>query len=208
MIIQKIILGISLSAPFGPLSAEALSRGLKGGFWAAFRVRMGGAIGNLTCLILASLFISYLHKMQLINTYITSIAAVALISLGCKQFRIDTNDVYENYDGYRLSKNSDWFAGLFLAIFNPYGIIWWMSIYTASMTEKELSEKPSISAFIDNLYIILGIVIWIFIFSYLVGLIRRRLSTSLLSILTRASSAFIIGYGIYYALVAGKTFLS
>ena len=63
-ILNKILLGISLAAPLGPVNIEIIKRGLAYGFWPAFSVRLGGAITNSVCLLIAYFSIGKLENNQ------------------------------------------------------------------------------------------------------------------------------------------------
>lgn len=195
MMLSKIFLGISLSAPFGPLSAAALNRGIQSGFMGAFTVRFGGAIGNLCCLIAAFFFVSALYKLQSLSSYITVLSSFALLALGIKQFR-NSNNLSLTIDP-QYKNRGDIIAGFILAIVNPYGVIWWLSIYSASLSNDE-NEINTIESFYDNLYIILGVLIWIVIFSFIISLIREKFPLKVLILITKLSSISLIGYGAYY----------
>ena len=64
IILDKILLGFSLAATIGPLNIEMIKRRVSSGFWAAFNVRLGGAITNSVCLIVA-----YFGLGRLIKNY-------------------------------------------------------------------------------------------------------------------------------------------
>lgn len=198
MSLSKIFLGISLSAPFGPLSAAALNRGMQSGFSGAFSVRLGGVVGNLLCLTIAFFFISLLYKLESLNFYITIFSSVILIALGARQY---TNSKKLNIDAPKQHRsNSDLVTGFILAVFNPFGIIWWLSVYSASVSDSE-AEINTIAAYYENLYIILGVLIWITIFSGIIGIIREKFPLKVLKIITQASSISLICYGVYYVYI-------
>ena len=45
-ILNKILLGVTLAAPIGPVSLEMIQRGLKSGFLSSFVVRLGAAVAD------------------------------------------------------------------------------------------------------------------------------------------------------------------
>jgi threonine/homoserine/homoserine lactone efflux protein len=67
MILEKIILGITLAAPIGPVTIEMISRGLERGFWAAFQIRLGAAAGNVLWLVGAFFGLSSLIQYPIDN---------------------------------------------------------------------------------------------------------------------------------------------
>lgn len=84
IIVTKIILGISLAAPIGPVNAEMIKRGLSTGFWGSFNVRLGGAIANIILLLLAYFGLGSIIKYPKVIFTISIIGVIALIYLGVK----------------------------------------------------------------------------------------------------------------------------
>ena len=95
-------------------------------------------------------------------------------------------------------EGSDFLTGLALAIFNPFGIVWWISIYATSTQ----GDATSLSAYLENLFIIVGVLIWIVIFSVIVSTIRKTCPMKFLIFISKISSLFLIGYGLYYGYMA------
>lgn len=198
MIVEKLLLGVSLSAPFGPLSAEAIKRGIRGGFFPAFYVRLGGAIGNLTCLLIVYFSLSYLMNHADIGQYAGAIGSVLLTYLGIRTVRQSLRINFADMPHFEPS-NGVW-LGFLLAIFNPFGIVWWLSVFSTSMT-KNGTNWGSLEGLLQNLLIIVGVLAWIVVFSLILEFAKRFMNPLMVKVMTVLAGLSLIGFGIYYAIV-------
>lgn len=201
MLLQKIILGITLAAPIGPVSIEMIKRGLNKGFFGAFVVRLGGAIGNTLCLI-AAYFGASLLMTSHIKMGLCSIAgAIVLFYLGIKAlldkrahlYHINTNQA-ENPD-YKLSNGL--LTGFILSIANPIGIVFWLTIFAVP------SDLPNETAvwlgLLQNFAVIAGVLIWGGILSGFLEVGKRFVSPKWIKGITKIAGIMLLYFGLKYA---------
>lgn len=209
MILEKIILGISLAAPIGPVSAEMIRRGLKDGFWAAFNIRIGGAIGNSVCLIAAFFGLSALTQYRGAFSLIGLTGAALLFYMGIttilktfKEINLGSEDnIKDNIQNNTqdLLKNS-LVLGFILAVANPIAIAFWLGIGAAGLNSS-VSNTDSvidIASFLQNFLIIVGVLLWGGALSLSLEFGRRLVTDTVLKVITFISGTILLYFGCKY----------
>lgn len=192
MIIEKILLGVMLAAPIGPVSIEMIKRGLYAGFWAAFTVRLGGVIGNTLCLIFAYFGMSSILKHESVVNGISLFGSLFLIYMGVKGLLKKAKSIEADK---KIEKNNflnNISIGLLLSVANPVAVVFWLGIFAVSMSTEVVS-------FWQNSAIVLGVILWGAMFSLLLAGGKKYFSTKFINIITYISSIFLIFYGIKYS---------
>lgn len=201
MLLQKIILGITLAAPIGPVSIEMIKRGLNKGFFGAFVVRLGGAIGNTLCLIAAYFGASLLMTSNTKMGLCSIAGAIVLFYLGIKAlldkrahlYQISTNQA-ENPD-YKLS--SGLLTGFILSIANPIGIVFWLTIFAVP---SDLPEETAVwLGLLQNFAVIAGVLIWGGILSGFLEVGKRFVSPKWIKGITKVAGIMLLYFGLKYA---------
>lgn len=85
LVFEKIILGMMLAVPIGPVSVAMIKKGLEKGFYAAFRVRLGGAIGNILCLFMVYWGLLPLMRQFIVMSVLGLVGSLLLLWMGIKQ---------------------------------------------------------------------------------------------------------------------------
>lgn len=185
-IFNKILLGIILAAPIGPVSVEMIKRGLKDGFISAFIVRLGAAIGNFTCLLISYFGLMQLGNSHFIITALSLISSLILIHSAytsiCNTVAVDTN-THDTRNGI--------LTGLYLSVANPIALIFWSGIMTNTSNAFD-------SGIIFNSLIIVGVILWGAIFSLLLSLGRKYASHTFLSYVNKIAGSIMLYYGIKF----------
>ena len=193
IIYEKIILGITLAAPIGPVSIEMIRRGLSKGFWSAFSIRLGGAVGNILCLLGACFGLSMLMGHPFIINTLGILGAIVLLYMGSVNFR-KCSDNIELSGESKIKNGLIW--GLYLAIVNPVAFVFWPGIFAASMQSIEVINLVE---FINNLFIIVGVLLWGAGLSLLLAFGSNILNKTAINIITKLSALLMILFGFKYA---------
>lgn len=201
MLINKILLGITLAAPIGPVSIEMIKRGLNKGFLDAFIVRVGGALGNTLCLIGAyfgaSLFMTSETKMG-----VCSLAgALVLFYLGLKALLDKRTHQYQHTtdapDQTDYTLSSGLVTGFILSIANPLGLVFWFTLFAAP---TDLSGEVGIwFGLAQNFAVIAGVLIWGLILSGFLEVGRRFVNPAFLKSITKIAGVMLLYFGLKYA---------
>jgi L-lysine exporter family protein LysE/ArgO len=196
MIYEKLLLGVSFAAPIGPVTAEALRRGLSGGFFPAFRIKFGAAIGDTAYLIGAYFGLAAIMQYQKLVFTLAMVGSLLLMYIGIRN--IKKSLVWKELSQVNSKASSEVFLGLGISLTNPFAIAWWLSVFSVLLLETNSGHR-SIDGLIENSYIIVGILLWDVFFCTLLEGGKRIMSRIMVQIITGAAGAGLCGLAIYYA---------
>ncbi|HKY69697.1 MAG TPA: LysE family transporter [Gammaproteobacteria bacterium] len=195
LVLDKIILGISLAAPIGPVSIEMIKRGLKGGFFSAFTIRLGGAMGNSLCLLGAYFGLSFLLNQPMLYNLIGFAGAGFLVYMGASSLLKKQTTINLEGSNQPILSNG-LLVGLFLALANPIGVVFWFGIFAASMSANQTTTSFADLCF--NGLIIVGVLLWGAFLSLLLEGGKRIFNNKIARVVTIVSSLLLLGYGFKY----------
>lgn len=193
LIIDKIILGITLAAPIGPVSAEMIRRGLQNGFWAAFNVRLGGVIGNTLCLVITYLGLSQITSYPGVMHLLGLLGAGLLFYMGFSALLKSGKTTKVTKLQHSNFIHNGILCGLYLAIINPVALVFWSGIFAASM-----EGVINVTGFLLNLFIILGVLIWGLGLSLGLAVGKKQLNPKIILLITKFAALLMILYGVKY----------
>ncbi len=206
-ILNKILLGISLAAPIGPVNVEMIKRGLTNGFWGAFSVRLGGAITNSFCLLVAYFGLAHLMKKPSIILTISGIGEIVLIYMGittiikaCSKNSItiiNKSTTKPNFNSTYTLKNG-LLTGIILASASPIGIMFWLTSFAASIPAE--SATLNFTDLFINFFIIAGVLLWGGFISGLLHFGNKIIDDQKLRIISGLSGILLIYFGVKYGL--------
>jgi len=197
MLIEKVLLGITLSAPIGPVSLEMIKRGLNKGFLDAFIVRLGGAIGNTLCLIGAYFGLSLVLHSETTMAICCLAGSLVLIYLGMKSFldkRRHQLTISQDPPSYTVLNGLA--TGFVLSIANPIGIIFWLSIFAATLDRTQGAQNWL--GLLENFAVIGGVLLWWFFLSCMLEMGKRFFNHKFIKIITTLAGGLLIAFGIKY----------
>lgn len=170
LIITGLSIGFLSALPVGPSALEIVRRGISYGFWAAFLVALGAVTTDAIFSVLALFGVSRIFiNSNIAQDVFGSIAALVVVVIGA----------YTIYKAYKyqdlsLEKSANkelapYLAGLALTIFNPFVLIYWAGLVTL-IYKGSLVEGDQVKAGIFIVALIVGIILWTLILSYLSSL--------------------------------------
>ncbi len=192
IIADKLLLGFTLAAPIGPVTIEMIKRGLRHGFLSAFSVRLGGALGNLLCLLAAYYGVAHLLAYPELLNSLGIIGACLLMYMGWTTLQkgIDGIDFEAEVD---LQNGMRW--GLYLGVVNPVAFVFWPGIFAASLDTT--LGNTGVGLF-QNMIIILGVVLWGAGLSIALAFGRSKLNKKIILRLSQGSAIFMFYFGFKY----------
>lgn len=207
MMMQKLLLGVTLAAPIGPVSIAMIKRGLKDGFWGAFNVRLGGAVGNTLCLVAAFFGLSALKQYPSVLLVMGMVGSGLLLYMGSttlvkalKPLNLDLN-AEATHQKHPLLESM--VLGFMLAIFNPIGVVFWLSIFANDINPDKGVHWLDL---FSNLQIIAGVLLWGALLSLAVEFGRRSLNANLLKLITFISGVILLYFGVKYGMTNLESF--
>lgn len=197
MYLEKILLGVTLAAPIGPVSLEMIKRGLSNGFLSAFIIRLGGAIGNTLCLIAAYFGLSLISKSSSTLAICSLAGSMVLIYLGAKSFLDKRSHLLSlKLDIPKYSLGNGLLTGFILSVANPIAVVFWLGIFAATHDHSLASQNWI--GLVENFAIIGGVLLWGFCLSCTLELGKRFFNQKLIQIITAIAGLMLIYFGIKY----------
>lgn len=204
MIYDKILLGVTFAAPVGPVTAEAIRRGLLGGFAPAFKVKMGAAIGDTIFILVTYFCIAALLRYVTFCHLLALFGSALLLYVGYKNIRKSFVKQADAYDSQENLSNGMW-IGLAIALTSPFALAWWLSVFSAVLTEG--GGATTFEGFKENLYIVVGIVAWDIAFCTLLAGGKRLVNDSMIKVITGLAGLSLCIFGIKFGVAAFKNIL-
>ncbi|MFD3450015.1 LysE family transporter [Microbacteriaceae bacterium 4G12] len=204
--LSYVFLGLSLSAPIGPINAAQLERGIRSGFFHAWMLGVGGLVADL--LYMACIYFGVVHFLNtdIVKSFLWLFGTFVLIYTGIESLKGANHLTIKNME----SDESIWktfFSGFFMSLSSPLTFLFWLGIF-GSILAKTATSYGTDQLLIYSLGIILGILLWDFIMASTASVFRKVLDVRLLSFITIVSGLSLIAYGIYFAFQAYQTLTS
>lgn len=200
--LDKLLLGVTLAAPIGPVSVEMINRGLAKGFWGAFSVRLGGALGNTICLFSTYFGLSQLMRFPMLMNTLAILGSLLLIYIGYKKFNQNT---FELSSTSTNKGNNAFMWGLYLSVVNPFSLVFWSGIFAATMGAS--GQSFDLKGLLVNLFIILGVLLWGVGLSTFLHFGNKYLNQKSIVIISKIAAIFMCYFGIKYLWAAVQKFM-
>jgi threonine/homoserine/homoserine lactone efflux protein len=186
-------LGVAFSAPPGIVTAEAIRRGITGGFGSAVMVGIGSLIGDAVYAALALGGLSAVSRYTFARLVIGTCGALLLFWLAFDALRAQVPNPDE--PAGRSGKRSDFLVGAGLSLTNPWAIAFWLGfggvLLSAGIRDPETKLPMLLATFLT------GALVWTLVLSLLIALARRFVNAVLFRIVSMGSALVFIGTGLY-----------
>ena len=189
LFISAFLIGIAFCAPPGAITAEAIRRGVRGGFRPALFVEFGSLIGDATWAMIALIGLAVLVQLPFARLGLGLIGAVLLLYLAWGAFK-------EAYAGgtpkpRAAGGKGDFITGAFLSLGNPWNIVYWVGAGSPLTT---LLAAPSFYTYVVFFVgFMLAAVVWCFFMASLIAW-GRRFITPLFFRLVNLCCGLFLGY--------------
>jgi len=182
-------LGVAFSAPPGIVTAEAIRRGITGGFLSAMMVGVGSLIGDAVYATLALCGLAALSGYPVARSAIGICGALLL-------FRLAYDALGAQMPTAKPSpKRSDFLVGAGLSLTNPWAIAFWLGfggvLLSAGIRNPEAKLPLLLAMFL------IGALAWSLILSLMIALARRFVNAVLFRFVSVCSSLVFTGTALY-----------
>ncbi|WP_234530300.1 LysE family transporter [Paenibacillus pseudetheri] len=201
--IGYIFLGLSLSAPIGPINAAQLDKGIRKGFWHAWMVGLGAISADIIFMLLVYFGVIHLLESPFIKAFLWLFGFFVLVYTGIESIK---NAGVLSEPGMRSSDSSltkSYWSGLLMSLFNPLSILFWLGIY-GSILAKAAMEYPMQQLLIYSGAIVLGILLWDVSMAAASSMFRKVLTTGVLKSISVLSGLSLVGFGLYFGVQAAQ----
>ncbi|MYL21062.1 amino acid transporter [Halobacillus litoralis] len=201
MLFSYILLGLSLSAPVGPINAAQLDKGIRYGFFHAWLVGVGAMAADGLFMLLIYFGLADYIQIPLIKTFLWSFGAFVLIYTGVESIAGAGNVETQRSDSSKGSKGKSFRTGFFMALSNPLNILFWIGIYGSILAEiSSQYEQAQLLLYSGGIFI--GIMIWDITMAGAASGARKWLTGRLLYSISILSGIILIGFGLYFGVQA------
>ncbi len=194
--LSYVFLGLSLSAPMGPINAAQLEKGIRSGFFHAWILGIGALLADVIYMALIYLGVIHFLEKRYYKTFLMVFRSFC--------FNLYRHRKFKNANQISISntKNDDsiiksFFSGFFMSLSNPLTILFWLGIF-GSILAKAASSYNKEQLLLYSLGIILGIFIWDITMASTSSMFRKILNARILSLITVVSGISLIIYGLYF----------
>ncbi|MNB94578.1 leucine export protein LeuE [compost metagenome] len=201
--IGYIVLGLSLSAPIGPINAAQLDKGLREGFLHAWTVGLGAVCADIIYMLLVYFGLIYLLEPPFVKAFLWLFGFFVLVYSGVESIKNAGDISVTELRGNDTSLSKSYLSGFLMSLFNPLSILFWLGIY-GSVLAKAASEYPMQQLLIYSGAIIFGILLWDVSMAATSSLFRKLLTVKVLMTISILSGLSLIGFGLYFGVQAAR----
>ena len=194
-----VYLGISLSAPIGPINAAQMEIGLRHGFWNAWVFGLGAVLADICYMLIVYTGLAQYMQVPLIQTFLWLFGAFILTYSG-----IESLVAIQRKKGQSNNRNSkitrSFRSGFLMSLLNPLSILFWVGIY-GSVLAKTITHLSAQQVIINSVAILAGIIIWDYTMALMASIFRRYMTNRLLVAISLISGISLVGFGIYFGIM-------
>lgn len=199
--IGYIFLGLSLSAPIGPINAAQLDKGLRGGFLHAWVVGLGAVCADIIFMLLVYFGMIHLLDAPFVKAFLWLFGFFVLVYTGVESIKNSREISATEMRGSDVSLLKSYLSGFLMSLFNPLSILFWLGIY-GSILAKAASEYPMHQLLMYSGAIVLGILIWDITMAVASSIFRSLLTVRVLQAISVTSGLSLVGFGFYFGVQA------
>jgi len=203
--LSYVLLGLSLSAPIGPINAAQLDSGIKRGFWHAWLVGLGAMIADAAYMIMVYMGIVHFIEIPFMKSFLWLFGCFVLMYTGIESLT-GAGSIAKKDEGIERSKLRSFVSGFLMSLSNPMTILFWLGIY-GSVLADTAAKYGSEQVALYSLAIISGILLWDVTMAGISSTFRRWLTDGLLKLISVLSGLSLIGFGAYFGFQAVRLLL-
>jgi len=194
--LSYILLGLSLAAPIGPVSAAQIDKGIKYGFLHAWLVGVGAVVADGIYMLFVYLGMVQFIDQPMIKTFLWLFGSFVLLYTGIEGI-LGANKVDVVASKRNEPPSKAFFSGFLMSITNPLTILFWLGIY-GSVLAKAASSYGTSDLILYSGAIFIGLLIWDVTMATISSSFRKLLISNLLAFISFISGLSLIGFGLYF----------
>ncbi|NMO96291.1 LysE family transporter [Paenibacillus lemnae] len=196
LFLSYIFLGLSLSAPVGPINAAQLDKGLKKGFWHAWLFGLGAVLADIVYMVLVYMGVVHFLSTPFVQTFLWLFGAFVLLYTGIESV-MTAGKVSVSSEKKDDSLIASMRSGFLMSLSNPMTILFWLGIY-GSVLVKTAADYGTGDLLLYSGAVILGVLIWDFTMAGMASTFRKYFNTRAITVISILSGLSLIGFGIYF----------
>lgn len=201
--IGYIYLGLSLSAPIGPINAAQLDKGLRGGFLHSWVLGLGAISADIIYMLLVYFGMIHLLDAPFVKAFLWLFGFFVLVYTGVESITNAGDISAADLRGGDTSLFKSYLSGFLMSLFNPLSILFWLGIYGSILAEAA-NKYPIHQLLMYSGAIVLGIFLWDVTMAAASSIFRKSLTTRVLRAISIGSGLSLVGFGFYFGVQAVK----
>ncbi|HEK9103213.1 LysE family transporter [Bacillus pfraonensis] len=202
-IFSYLLLGISLSAPVGPINVAQINKGIKNGFLSAWLVGVGAMSADVIMMLLIYFGVSVYLTTPVAKLIIWIFGFFTLLYLGYESIKDASKQVESKGNEEREHPMKSFVSGFLIAISNPLNIVFWIGIYGAVLTSA-IGTVGKEKALLYSITIFVGIMIWDLFMATSIHFGRRFVNNRIMKWISIFAGIVLVGFGLYFGYEAIK----
>lgn len=203
ILLSYFFLGLSLSAPIGPINAAQIDRGIKSGFMHSWTVGLGAMTADALYIFAVYMGVVPFLEIPIVKTFLWLFGFFVLIYSGIECI-MNARKIQENTRGIiGESILKSFFTGFFMSLSNPLTVLFWLGIY-GSILAKTVHSYDTSQLILYSGAIFTGIFLWDFSMALLASSFRKFLTSRFLTWISISSGVSLIGFGLFFGYEAVK----
>jgi L-lysine exporter family protein LysE/ArgO len=196
ILVQGMIVGVALAAPVGPINIEIIRRALAGGFVHGWLVGLGAMTADVIFCALVVTGVGQLADSPKLRVPMYLAGAAVMIYLGVSGLLALRKG--RELDLSAGSEARSYLTGFAMAVSNPMGIVYWLSIGSA-LIASAIAAAGNGAGPILVAGVFVGITIWVSILSGMTVLSRSFVSPKVMVIISAIGALVLLAFGLYFA---------
>lgn len=201
LFLSYILLGLSISAPMGPINAMQLDKGIRYGFIHSWLVGIGGMFADTIFMALIYFGIAHFVDTPLIKTFLWLFGFFVLCYTGVESI-IQSRSLVDTRTSHPLeTKGKALRSGFFVALSNPLNILFWLGIY-GSVIAQASNTYGTRHVLLYSTGIFLGIILWDAGMAGVATGAKKWITPKILRLISVISGIILFAFGCYFGVQA------
>lgn len=173
LLMTAFVLGLVFNATPGPVFAETVRQGIRGGFRSALSVQIGSLLGDALWAGVGLIGVGLLLQLEALRTPISVASVIYLLWLAWRAWRDSVGEFAVSVAPDVTDRRQAWRSGVVLSLTNPQNVAYWAAL--GSALDAVGVRAPTI---LDNMMFFVGFMmsstLWAFLVAALVDRVFRR----------------------------------
>lgn len=197
LILYGMTVGVALAAPIGPINVELIRRGIRDGFLHGWLVGLGALSADTIYAALIVGGLTPLADRPSLRVPLFLAGGVMLAWVGWTSLRTALKGSSGDGNEKPPKRGRSYVTGFLMAIFNPMGIVYWLSVGAALVAEA-VERVGQAGSPVLVLGVMFGIFCWVTFISVLAQVSRRFVTGTGMRWVTGVSGVIIIGFALWF----------
>lgn len=197
LILYGMTVGVALAAPIGPINVELIRRGIRDGFLHGWLVGLGALSADTIYAALIVGGLTPLADRPSLRVPLFLAGGLMLAWVGWTSVRTALWGSASDGNAKPPKRGRSYVTGFLMAIFNPMGIVYWLSVGAALVAEA-VERVGQAGSPILVLGVMFGIFCWVTFISILAQVSRRFVTGTGMRWVTGISGVVIIGFAAWF----------